>query len=127
MSINDEKNAFEVFNDSSPKGQQQSDRLLFEYEKHYMQLLSNYHDDIDFINNCLKSIRQEECEMTSVLEDLNRHLDEAFVDSEVKNIWLKHLADNISRSFQLSNSLLEHFYIMELEQFKNELQKRLKK
>ena len=127
MANTQEGNAFDVFDDSTPKGKQQSDRLLFEYEKHYMQLLSSHREDIDFINQCLKSLRQEQHEMSAQLASINQQLDDALVDSDVKNVWLKHMAENMSRSFALSNDLLEHFYIMELDQFKTELQKRLMK
>ena len=127
MANTEEGKAFEIFDDSSPKGKQQSDRFLFDYEKHYMQLLSSHREDIDFINQCLRLVREEQRQMSAQLATINQQLDEALVDSDVKNVWLKHMAENMSRSFALSNDLLEHFYIMELDQFKTELKKRLMK
>lgn len=126
MSNRDEGDAFEVFNDDSPKDGQPSAKLLFDYEKHYMQLLSAHKNDIEFIATLLKDLRSEQNESTERIRELNKKLDEQGVDEDVKNIWLKHLAENLNRSFQLSNELISHYIIMDDDTFKAELQKRLK-
>jgi len=122
---NDEGNAFDVFSDTSPKGGQPSAKLLFDYEKHYMQLLSSHKGDIEFVSNLLKELRAEQDKSTERIIELEKKLDEQSVDDEVKNLWLKHLAENLSRSFQLSQELVSHYMIMENETFMTELQKRL--
>lgn len=125
MPNHDDGNAFEVFNDSSPKGGQPSAKLLFDYEKHYMQLLSTHKGDIEFITNLLKELRAEQAKSTEQIIELEKKLEEQSVDEEVRNLWLKHLAENLNRSFQLSNELIAHFTITENESFMTELHKRL--
>ena len=125
MANNDEGNAFEKFDDFSPKRGNTSVKLLFDYEKHYMNLLRDHQKDIDFINNLLKELRNEQEKSTEKIIDLEKRLNEQNVDKEVKNMWLKHLAKNIGRSFQLSNELINHFMIMKKDLFLSELQKRL--
>ncbi len=125
MTTTDEGDAFDVFNDSSPKGGHPSAKLLFDYEKHYMNLLSVHKNDINFINNLLKALRNEQKESTERIIDLEKILNEQNVDEKVKNMWLKHLAKNMGRSFQLSNELISHFMIMKKDSFLTELQKRL--
>lgn len=126
MSNRDEADAFEVFKDDSPKDGQPSTKLLFEYEKHYMQLLTAHRNDIEFISALLQELRSEQNESTERIAELDKKLDEQGVDEDVKNIWLKHLAENLNRSFQLSNELISHYIIMDDDTFKAELQKRLK-
>lgn len=125
MSNRNEGNAFDVFDDTTPKSGQPSAKLLFEYEKHYMQLLSMHKGDIEFITNLLKELREEQDKSTERIIELEKKLNEQNVDEEVKNLWLKHLAENLSRSFQLSHELVSHYMIMENEVFMTELQKRL--
>lgn len=125
MSNNDEGNAFEVFNDALPKDGQPSAKLLFDYEKHYMQLLTTHKSDIEFIATLLKELRSEQNESTERIIELDKKLDEQGVDEDVKNIWLKHLVENLNRSFQLSNELISHYMIMDDETFKAELKKRI--
>lgn len=125
MSNNDEGNAFEVFNDDSPKGGQTSAKLLFDYEKHYMQLLTTHKSDIEFISTLLKELRTEQNELTERIIELDKKLDEQGVNEDVKNTWLKHLAENLNRSFQLSNELISHYMIMDDDTFKAELKKRI--
>ena len=126
MSNRDEGNAFEVFNDDSPKDGQTSAKLLYDYEKHYMQLLTTHKNDIEFIATLLKNLRSEQNESTEKIIELNQKLLEQGVDEDVKNTWLKHLANNLNRSFQLSYELISHYIIMDDETFKAELQKRIK-
>lgn len=125
MSNHDEANAFDVFKDGSPKDGQPSAKLLFDYEKHYMQLLTSHRNDIEFISTLLQELRSEQNKSTERIAELDKKLDEQGVDEDVKNIWLKHLAENLNRSFQLSNELLSHYIIMDDDTFKAELQKRI--
>ena len=70
MSNRDEGNAFEVFNDDSPKDGQTSAKLLYDYEKHYMQLLTTHKNDIEFIATLLKNLRSEQNESTEKITKL---------------------------------------------------------
>lgn len=101
--------------------------MLMEYEKHYMRLVERHKNDISFINNLLRETRDEMQEYTIALGEINSKLDEQNVDETVKNIWLKHINENLYRSFELSTELIEHFVTKTQEQFKTELQKCLNK
>lgn len=127
MSKSDDGNAFDVFDDTSPQRKDPNAQVIYDYEKHYMELLSLHKDDIAFISELLKALRKEQLDTMGQLDKLNTHLDEQSVDDEVKKIWLKHFAENLSRSFELSNSLIEHFTVSQWSQIETELQKRLKK
>ena len=121
----EDRDAFDVFKDSSPKSGTPSTKLLFEYEKFYMELLEKHHKDIEFINNLLKDLRKEELESTEKIKELEKKLKDQKVDEKIRNLWLKHLVKNMRCSFQLSNELIEHFMIMKKDEFITELKKRL--
>lgn len=127
MNQNDSETAFEVFRKDSFKQENASIQELFEYENHYMRILENHKNDIGFINTLLKENRSEQVSWAQELAKINEYLDEQCVDEEVKKIWLKHLAENMSCSFRLSNSLIEHFTVSKLEEIEVELRKRLEK
>ncbi|HRU98523.1 MAG TPA: hypothetical protein P5092_13955 [Ruminococcus sp.] len=127
MPKNDEKTAFEVFDDDSPQRKDPNAQLIYDYEKHYMDLLSSHKEDINFISELLKETRKEQIETMSLLDKINAHLIDQSVDDEVRIVWLKHFSENLSKSFELSNCLIEHFTTSQLSQFKTELRKRMKK
>lgn len=96
--------------------------VIMKYEHHYMDLIKRYKNDISFINNLLRETRNEMQDYTIALGTISSKLDEQNVDENVKNIWLKHINENMNLSFELSIKLIEHFVTKNQDQFESKLQ-----
>lgn len=124
--MSDKESAFGVFEDISPRKQDKNIQVLYEYEKHYMELIGKYSEEISFVETQLKDYRAEQTafykdDMPAILEKLNSNP----VDEGIKREWLRRLADNMDRSFTISEKVLTNYTTKKLDEFKAEVNKRL--
>lgn len=119
--------AFDKFGTTNPNSKDPSLNLLFEYEKHYLALLKNHIPEIDFIDRKLKEFRQEQQDFfSSTLPNISKKLDAEAIDPNMKSLFLQRLANNMDRSFALSESLLYDYSIKKLDEFKKLTEEKLK-
>ncbi|WP_303692006.1 hypothetical protein [Megamonas hypermegale] len=120
------KSIFDVFEDVSPQKQDTNIQTLYDYEKHYMELVKRYKDEINFIENLLKNYRDEqinffEKQMPAIYQKLTVER----IDSDMKKLWLKRLEENMSRSFSISEQLITNYTTKKISEFKEAVNEKL--
>lgn len=104
--MRDSRSAFDVFQGKSPKKENPALQTLYDYEKHYMDLVKHYRGEIEFINQLHGEHTQEVKNFyQNDLPAIQKKLSAEPIDDEVREEWLKHLENHISKSFDMS----EHF------------------
>lgn len=111
--------AFSMFEDISPRKQEPTLQVLYDYEKHYMELIRQYKNEIVFIENMLKDYRQENIDFfNNQLAKISQKLDAEHINKDMKNAWLKRLEENMNRSFAISEKLITDYTTKKLDEFK---------
>lgn len=111
--------AFSMFEDISPRKQEPTLQVLYDYEKHYMELIKQHKNEIVFIENMLKDYRQENIDFfNNQLSRISQKLDAEHIDKDMKNAWLKRLEENMNRSFAISEKLITDYTTKKLDEFK---------
>ena len=111
--------AFSIFEDISPKKQEPTLQVLYDYEKHYMELIKQHKNEIVFIENMLKDYRQENIDFfNNQLSRISQKLDAEHIDKDMKNACLKRLEENMNRSFAISEKLITDYTTKKLDEFK---------
>lgn len=121
-------NCFEEFNDGAPRKKDPTIQILFDYEKHYMDLVRKYSAEIKFIEDMLSDYRQEQIKFyTETLPELKKKLnDDPGVDEEMKRVWLCRLTANMDKSFQMSDTIINDFATKKLQEFKDAVNEKLR-
>ena len=111
--------AFSMFEDISPRKQEPTLQVLYDYEKHYMELIRQHKNEIIFIENMLKDYRQENIDFfNNQLSRISQKLDAEHINKDMKNAWLKRLEENMNRSFAISEKLITDYTTKKLDEFK---------
>lgn len=111
--------AFSMFEDISPRKQEPTLQVLYDYEKHYMELIRQHKNEIIFIENMLKDYRQENINFfNNQLSRISQKLDAEHINKDMKNAWLKRLEENMNRSFAISEKLITDYTTKKLDEFK---------
>ena len=111
--------AFSMFEDISPRKQEPTLQVLYDYEKHYMELIRQHKNEIVFIENMLKDYRQENIDFfNNQLSKISQKLDAEHINKDMKNAWLKRLEENMNRSFAISEKLITDYTTKKLDEFK---------
>lgn len=122
-------NCFREFDDVSPKRKEPSIQVLYDYEKHYMELVKKYASEIKMVADMLCDLRKEQEifykeTLPEIIEKLNQ---DAGIDEEMRNVWLKRLTTNMDRSFGLSETLINDYVTKNIDEFKVEVNETIKK
>jgi hypothetical protein len=121
-------NCFGEFEDISPKRKEPTIQVLYEYEKHYLEMLRKYSNEIEFIQKMLSNFREEQAKFYhQVLPDIEDKLkgDEA-INDEMRRIWIDRLVANMDRSFNLSESLINDYAVKNLDEFKTAVNEKMR-
>lgn len=99
---------------------------LMAYEKHYMELLRRYKDEIRQIEEMMQNLREErkhfyEDELPAIRKKME--MDE--VSPEIRAKWLDAVQTNVEKSFKISEELIEHYVTKNLDEFKTALQQEI--
>jgi hypothetical protein len=80
--------------------------LLFEYEKHYLDLVKDYKEEIKFAASLQEDIRKERANFfASTLKEVSKTLKDTDVDSKVTASWIEELVSSYTKSLDLSSDL----------------------
>ena len=80
--------------------------ILFEYEKHYLEMVKEYKEEIKFAASLQEDIRKERSKFFSeTLKEVSGTLKETGVESSVINHWIKELVASYTKSLDLSSEL----------------------
>lgn len=87
-------------------------KVLYEYEKNYLDLIKEYKEEIKFAATLQEDLRKERTKFFSeALKDVSATLKESQVDSNVASIWIKELVSSYTKSLDLSSGLIEEHTI----------------
>lgn len=80
--------------------------ILFEYERHYLELIKEYKEEIKFSASLQEDLRRERSQFfTQILREVSETLKNADVDSKVASQWTQDLVDSYTKSIELSSDL----------------------
>jgi len=83
-------------------------QTLYEYEKHYLELIKEYKEEIKFANTIQEDLRKERAKFfAETLDDVSETLKKAQVDDKVASKWLEELVNSYTKSLDLSSGLIE--------------------
>lgn len=120
-------NCFDEFKDIPQKRKDPTIQVLYEYEKHYLEMIKKYSGEIKFIQNMLVEFRKEQENfynqmLPEIIDKLNK---DKGIDEEIRRVWLTRLSTNIERSFNLSETLINDYTIKSLDEFKQAVNEKL--
>ncbi|BEC72764.1 hypothetical protein VEE57_44800 (plasmid) [Escherichia coli] len=85
--------------------------VLYEFEKNYLQLISEYKEEIKFASSLQEDLRKERAKFFSeTLKRVHQTLSESQVDNEVASKWIKELVGSYTKSLDLSEVLLKSIH-----------------
>lgn len=124
----DKFNCFDAFDDTSPRKKEPTIQVLYDYEKHYMELVKKHTSEIKFIDDMLKDFRQEQEKFyKETLVQISEKLrSDEIIDNEMIEILLDRLATNMDRSFSLSENLIKDYYIKHMDEFHKMIEEKIK-
>lgn len=113
------------FDDDSPKIKNTEIEQIYENQRHYLKLIKNYKEEIKFIYELQKNLRDEQIKFC---DEIFPAISEKFekniaIDEEIKKMCLQDLYENMQRSFSLSDSIITAFITKKLEEFDQEVKK----
>ena len=80
--------------------------LLYEYEKHYLELIKGYKEEIKFANTLQEDLRRERAQFfTQTLKDVIQTMRGAEIANEVASKWIQELVESYTKSIDLSSDL----------------------
>lgn len=122
-------NCFNEFDDVSPKRKDPSIQVLYDYEKHYMELVRKYSPEISMLSGMLSDFRAEQERfynetLPQIVDKLNQ---DAGIDDEMRSVWLRRLTTNMDRSFGLSETLINNYATKNIDEFKRAVNEKLRR
>ena len=100
--------SFEIDKKTSVESLKERLAVRFEYEKHYLELIKTFKEEIKFAASIQEDLRKERSKFFSeTLREVSNALKDSQVDGNVASIWLKELVDSYTKSLDLSGGLVE--------------------
>ena len=95
---------------------------LIAYEEAYMKLLKKYKDEIAGIEEMMEQVRREREDFyLRKMPEIKAAMEKDEVSPETQKQWLTELQENMERSFQISESLIQHYVTENLEEFSKKI------
>ena len=94
---------------------------LLDYEEAYMKILKKYQNEIEHIESMLENVRAEREDFyTKKLNEIKHSMEADDVDPSIQQEWMIEIQKNMEKSFELSESLIKHYVVKNLEEFEQE-------
>lgn len=125
MTAND---IFDIFDDDKlMRGKDPAFETLRKYQKHHMEMLRQYGNEIDFLDKKLRDCREERKKFfTEDLPNISRTLSEEHIDEAIREEWLARLEIAMEHSFKESDKLIAAFAVQKADEFREALEEKLK-
>ncbi len=82
--------------------------IYYEYEKHYLDMLKEYKEEIKFASTLQEDLRKERANFFSEkLKEVSATLKDTGVDDKVRGEWIKELVKSYTGSLDISEKLVE--------------------
>jgi len=103
-------------------------KILFEYEKNYLELVKEFKEEIKFASSIQEDLRKERAKFfAETLKEVQSTLKESQVDNEVASVWVKELVSSYTKSLDLSEGLIEEHTIDMIGKIREEAKQEVKK
>ena len=100
--------------------------LLFQYEKHYLELIKEYKEEIKFANTMQEDLRREKTQFfTQTLKDVIQTMKTAEIDKNVSGQWIQELVASYTKSIDLSGDLAKTHAIEVLSMLTSETKRQV--
>lgn len=124
--MSDKRSVFDAFRGASPKNENPELQNLYDYEKHYMELVKHYRGEIEFINQLHDQHTQEVKNFyQSDLPAIQEKLSAEPIDEEIRREWLKNLEKHISKSFDMSEHFIWTLTTKKVEEFNRAIREKI--
>ena len=121
-------NELDVFNGINVEKRVPEYDKITDYCRYYMGLCHEYKNDIEYIYNKLETLRRERLEFIEVkIPEIKEKLRQQHISEDSINDWANKIFDDTMRSLDISESLLNAFYVKKLDEFKKSLEDNLHK
>lgn len=102
--------------------------LLFQYEKHYLELIKTYKEEIKFASSLQEDLRRERSQFfTQTLREVVQTLQTQEIDKKVASQWIEELVASYTKSIDLSSDLAKTHVVQVLNIFKEEAKREVSK
>lgn len=86
--------------------------IYYEYEKHYLDMLKEYKEEIKFASTLQEDLRKERANFFSEkLKEVSATLKDTGVDDKVRGEWIKELVKSYTGSLDISEKLVEEHVV----------------
>lgn len=80
--------------------------LLYQYEKHYLELVKSYKEEIKFANTLQEDLRRERSQFfTQTLKEVIQTMKGAEIEKNISAKWIQDLVESYTKSIDLSSDL----------------------
>ncbi len=91
----------------------------YEYEKHYLDILKEYKEEIKFASTLQEDLRKERANFFSEkLKEVSATLKDTGVDEKVRGEWIKELVKSYTGSLDISDKLVEEHVVETINDIK---------
>jgi hypothetical protein len=102
--------------------------LLFQYEKHYLEMIKTYKEEIKFAASLQEDLRRERSQFfTQTLREVVQTLQSQEIDKKVSAQWIEDLVASYTKSIDLSSDLAKTHVVQVLNIFKEEAKQEVSK
>ena len=113
-------NVFDEFRvgKSARREQTSTAEMLMAYEEHYMRLIKNFRQEIEFING-LHTEHEREVKnfYQNDLPAIIKKLESEPIEDDVRREWLNHLERHMDKSFKMSGEFIDVLTSKKVEEF----------
>jgi hypothetical protein len=117
----------QLFEKQTPEGLLETKsklELLYQYEKHYLELIKEYKEEIKFATALQEDLRRERSQFfTHTLREVAQTLHSQEIDKKVSALWIEELVASYTKSLDLSSDLAKTHVIQVLGIFREEAKK----
>ena len=118
--------AFDKFRRNSTAQSDSTAQMLFDYEEHYMRLVKSYRPEIEFINDLHTThTREVKNFYENDLPAIQQKLAAEPIADDVRQDWLKHLEQHMSKSFDMSGHFIDVLTTKKVEEFNAALREKI--
>ena len=124
--MEDKRSAFDKFHRKTSARSDTTAQMLYDYEKHYMELIKRYRHEIEFINDLHTTHTQEVKNFyANDLPAIQQKLAAEPIADDVRREWLKHLERHMNNSFDMSGHFIGILTTKKVEEFNAALREKI--
>ena len=103
----------------------EAEKLVVYYQQ-YAEILKKYEDQVRFIWEKLESIREERVTfMSETIPEIKKTLEAQQISKEYADEWMASLTRDMNRSLNISEELLNDFYVAKADELRKEIHEKL--